>query len=364
MVGRVVILAAGLVYAVALVFVLFPPSGVSAPALAGTASASPVAPSPKGSTGLPYRSIGIQIQRVDWIDKYEQCIDQCAAIGADTVLFEVDGRQENGTSSRIYLDMRMTPTPEKLAQLIRHAKEKNLRVIIMPVILLDNPQGSEWRGTLKPESWDDWFDSYREAMIHFAWIAQGNGADVFVVGSELVSAEPHVDQWEKTISEIRKVFHGRLTYSSNWDHYTSVQFWDKLDLIGMNSYWKLGKDKDASVAEIQGNWSQIQRDLLTFVKKKRKPLMFIEVGWCSIANAASEPWDYTRTEEDLDVDLQKRLYEGFFRSWYGNAWLGGMSIWNWPPDDGGPEDKGYTPREKPAEKVLRDWYAKGPWKVN
>src|SRR5688572_7182210 len=62
-------------------------------------------------TGLPYKGVAIQIQRVDWIDEYKKCVDEVAGVGADTVLFVVDARQENGQSSRIYLDMRMTPTP-------------------------------------------------------------------------------------------------------------------------------------------------------------------------------------------------------------------------------------------------------------
>jgi hypothetical protein len=35
-------------------------------------------------------------------------------------------------------------------------------------------------------------------------------------------------------------------------------------------------------------------------------------------------------------------------------------VWSWEPGDGGPSDKGYTPENKPAEKVLREWLAK-PW---
>jgi hypothetical protein len=33
-------------------------------------------------------------------------------------------------------------------------------------------------------------------------------------------------------------------------------------------------------------------------------------------------------------------------------------IWNWEPGAGGPKDKGYTPENKPAEKVLREWMGK------
>jgi hypothetical protein len=313
--------------------------------------------------GLPYRSIGIQIQRMDWMDQYKKSIDEIAAVGADTVLLVVDARQENGQSSHIYLDMRTTPTPDQLKDLIGHARDRHLRVILMPIVLLDNPIGDEWRGTLAPRSWDDWFDSYRDMMNQFAWISEAYGVDMLVVGSELVSSEKYDDQWTRTIQSIRKVYKGRLTYSSNWDHYTSVPFWDQLDVIGMNSYWKLGNDRNVTVPEIKMRWLKIQEDLHRFIQKEHKPLMFLEVGWCSLANAAHEPWDYTQVTEPIDLDLQKRLYEGFFQSWYGTPWLGGFSIWEWPPGDGGPNDRGYTPENKPAEGVLKSWLAKPKWDV-
>jgi hypothetical protein len=316
-------------------------------------------------TGLPYRSIGMQIQRVDWIDKYKKSIDEIAQVGADTVLLVVDARQENSGSSRIYLDMRMTPDPQRLGELIDHAKSKGLRVILMPIVLLDEPRKpEEWRGTLAPESWEDWFDSYRAMICHFSWIAQGHGVDVLVVGSELVSSQTHVKEWSKTIGEIRGIFKGQLTYSSNWDRYDAVPFWDELDLIGMNSYWKLGSDHTVSIEQIEQSWRQeIQPDLLKFLNKMHKPLIFLEVGWCSLANAAHESWDYTREEVPIDLDLQRKLYEGFFRSWQGNPALGGFSIWEWTPGDGGKDNRGYTPENKPAEKVLREWLKKPRWDV-
>jgi hypothetical protein len=313
------------------------------------------------ASGLPLRGVAMQVQRVDWIDKYEQSEDEIADDGADTVLLVVEGRQENGTSSHIYLDMRMTPTPEKLGELIDHAKKRHLRVVLMPIVLLDNPKGEEWRGTLKPDSWDDWFDSYRDMLTQFAWIAQGHGVDVMSVGSELVSAEPKLDQWTKTIAKVRDIYHGSLTYSANWDHYNTIPFWDQLDLISTNSYYKLGDNADVTVAEIEQRWRAIQKNLHAFQATVHKPLMFTEVGWCSLQNAASEPWDYTQTDLPADNDLQKRLYEAFFNVWYGDPQLGGFMIWEWPP--GPAEEKGYSPKGKPAEEVLKKWMARKPWAV-
>jgi hypothetical protein len=358
--GRWLVLAAVASYALVVGCVML--SGESHP---GDANSSTIAHfrATTVPAGLPYRGVAMQIQRVDWIDKYEQSMDEIADDGADTVLLVLDSRQENGTSSHIYLDMRMTPTPDQLGALIDHAKSRKLRVVLMPIVLLDNPRGNEWRGTLKPDSWDEWFDSYRDMINHFAWIAQGHGVDVLVVGSELVSTEPYVEQWTRTINKVRETFKGNLTYSANWDHYTSLKFWDQLDLIGMNSYYKLGENKDVPEGEIESRWRDIQKNLLSFQSHGGggKPILFLEVGWCSLENAASEPWDYTQQELPADNDLQKRLYEGFFNVWYGNPHLGGFMIWEWPPGPG--EEKGYTPKGKPAEQVMKQWLAKKPWVV-
>lgn len=364
MIRRTIIFAAAAVYLTVLGCVMLtsemparPSTGVTEAATFSQATVDP-------GQMLPIRAVGMQIQRVDWIDKYKQSVDEIADLGADAVKFVVDARQENGKAGRIYLDMRMTPTPERLGELIQHAKARKLKVILMPIVLLDNPVGTEWRGTIAPELWEEWFDSYRDMLRHFSEIAQNNGVDVLVVGSELVSSENKLDEWTKTIRQTRGIFKGLITYSSNWDHYTSVPFWNQLDLIGMNSYWKLdrGKKSAATVDDIQAAWKDIQADLIPFSKKMGKPILFLEVGWCSMSNAAHEPWDYT-TGDPIDLDLQKRLYEGFFRSWHGNPHLGGFSIWEWTPEEGGEDDRGYTPENKPAEQVLREWLARPRWEV-
>src|SRR5262249_17321527 len=158
-----------------------------------------------------------------------------------------------------------------------------------------------------PDDWegpDGWFESYRAMLTHFAWIAEQNKVDVMSVGSELVSTENKLSEWKKTIKKVREIYHGRLTYSANWDHYTSIRFWDQLDLIGMNSYYKLGDDRNVSVDEVVRRWKEIQGDLLSFQQQVGKPILFLEIGWCGLANAADEPWDYTRTELDRDDELQ------------------------------------------------------------
>src|ERR1051325_9812102 len=50
---------------------------------------------------LPYKGAAVQIQRVDWIDKYKQAIDEIAALGLDTVSLVIDTRMENGHTTEI-----------------------------------------------------------------------------------------------------------------------------------------------------------------------------------------------------------------------------------------------------------------------
>lgn len=359
MLKRSIIALALLAYLAVLGCALLPTRGQGPTTGFGTASRPAV-----NLEGLPYRGAVIQLQRTDWIDRYKKSIDEIADLGADTVSFLVDARQENGSSSVIYLDLRFTPSVDALASLIGHAKQRKLRVVLMPIVLLDRPRHdrNEWRGTISPDNWGAWFESYRAMMRHYAWIAEANGVDLLVVGSELVSSQDKVAEWRAVIREVRSIYRGRLTYSSNWDVYTRVQFWDDLDLIGMNSYWKLGDDRNVPTDEIVRRWQKIQADLLPWVREQGKPLILLEAGWCSMSNAAHEPWDYTR-EDPIDLDLQKRLYEGFFRAWHGNPDMGGYMMWDWPPSPGGPEDRSYTPKNKPAEKVLREWIVK-PWKAS
>ena len=370
--GRGVVIAAVIVYvAVMLGCVLNAPTSDSASGeltVPGTDFASKPATvnAARGAVRrveLPLRGVGMQLHRIDWIEEYKKSIDEIAAIGADAVLLVVDARMENGSSSRIYLDVRFTPTPAQLGEVIRHAKGKGLSVVLMPIVLLDKPRGMEWRGTINPEDWNDWWESYRGLLYHYSWIAEGNKADVLVVGSELVSTEGKTTEWKKTIDMVRQTFTGMLTYSANWDHYKDIPFWDELDFVAMNSYYKLGENHRVSVEDVVRNWQPYRDNILNFVRKKGKPLLFTEVGWHSLQNTAKEPWDYTQEHLPVDLDLQRRLWEAYFKTWHGTPEMGGFMVWEWTPGPGGPENKGYTPEAKPAEQVLKEWFAKPKWEV-
>lgn len=369
MMGRKIIVVAVILYAAVMGCVMSastsPTSSATGAGNGGSESNQPVNGLVHIDNQKPFCGVAMQLQRVDWVKEYEKTIDDIAADGADTVSLVVDARQENAESTRMYVDMRMTMTVPQLSEIIAHAKSRGLRVILMPIVLLDNPASDdEWRGTLKPRDWDEWFDNYRQMIEHYARIAQITGVDVLVVGSELVSSEAddHLDQWVETIKDVRDIYKGQLTYSSNWDRYWKVPFWRYLDFVGMNSYWELGKDRNVTVDQINAKWKEIQDKMFDFQAKVHKPVILLEAGWCSLANAAKDSWDYTQEQLPADNDLQKKLYESFFQSWWGKPQLAGMIMWEFHPG-GDPTGKGYTPQGKPAEDVLREWFGKPRWDI-
>jgi hypothetical protein len=312
-------------------------------------------PSPEG----PYHGISWQIHHsAGAVEQARLLLPQIRELGADTVLISNPGYQEHAGSESFKVDPAVTPSKEQWREIFKIAHDNHLRVVLMPIILLSNPRGTEWRGVINPPSWDDWFEQYTKFIVYFARIAAENHVEVLSVGSELVSTERYTDRWHKVIREVRKHFPGKLTYSANWDHYKVVEYWDELDLIGMTSYYKLSSEPNPTLEKLVAEWAPIKRGILRWQEKIGKPLLFTEVGWCSQEGASIEPWNYyyKQTATPAGLEEQRRCYRAFMDTWKDTPEVGGVIWWEWNDTPGGPEDYNYTPRNKPAEKELRAWF--------
>lgn len=322
------------------------------------------APGPRGdsipATPMAYRGLAIQLASgYKPLETYGPPLREMSEMGANTVLFSVAGHMEHARSQSIYIDARKAPAAEDLKQLIRLAHEHELKVIIMPIVLLNNPRGSEWRGVIEPPDWDDWWKQYEEFVLYFADIAREGGAVAMTIGSELVSTESHTDRWTTLIEKARKRFYGGLLgYSANWDHYRPVKFWDRLDFIGMTSYYTLADTDNPTIEQIVARWKPIRAEVLAWQRTVGKPILMTEVGWCSQEGAAKAPWNYYQNQKATPAGLeaQRRLYEAFIRAWDDVPELMGVIWWEWTPGPGGTGDFGYTPKNKPAERTLRRWF--------
>lgn len=333
-----------------------------------TPAAVPVAVEPAGESIVieggvaPWRGMAIQVAS-GWyrpLETYIPLLEELAGLGANTVLFCVPAQMEHATSQSIYLDIWKIPPREDFKTILRKARELNLRPIVMPIVLLRNPRGSEWRGVIDPPDWEDWWRQYFDFILFFADLCREADAEALMIGSELVSAEKYTNKWYELIEQCRKRFYGgKLGYSANWDHYRPIEFWDRLDFIGMTSYYTLADQKNPTVQQIMDKWAPIKKDILAWQKRIGRPLLMTEVGWCSQEGAGTAPWNYYQNQVATLAghEEQRRLYVAFVRTWADTPELLGAIWWEWDASPGGPEDYGYSPRGKPAEEVLRQFFA-------
>ena len=124
----------------------------------------------------------------------------------------------------------------------------------------------------------------------------------------------------------------------------------------MPSWWPSSTPK---LSELVASWRSVRDKILAWRRGaglSDRPLVFTELGYASIDGCASKPWDYTQ-QTPIDLQEQALCYQAFFRAWSGRSELAGVFVYEWW-GSGGLEDRGYTPRGKPAEEVVRRWFAR------
>lgn len=267
-----------------------------------------------------------------------------------------------------------------LRETTRLARQFGIKTILKPHIWLRDSQG-KWRGEIEMENeedWQTWFSNYEEFILHYARLAEEEKIEMLCIGTELhrTCVEREAD-WRNLIAKIRKVYSGELTYAANFaNEYEDVAFWDVLDYIGVQGYFPVAKNEEPSVEEVKKGWETHLKHLKQFSEKYQKPILFTEIGYKSTKDAGIEPWqwpeqlDRAERENKFSQKTQANLYEGMFEALADKPFIAGFHFWKWyPPIPEGVERRGrsrddgafnidFTPQNKEAEKVMKEWFGK------
>jgi hypothetical protein len=259
-----------------------------------------------------------------------------------------------------------TPTDEDLIHVIERAHALGLKVMLKPhVDLWDDP--SHWRGEIgqsfrSEDEWAAWFASYGNFIGHYADLARTHGADQFCVGTELMGTTARSIEWRKIVAAVRARYGGPLVYAANHSgEETDLTWWDALDYIGVDAYYPLADKNNPTVEDLKAAWQPHVSTMAGLAETWQKPVILTEIGYRSLDGAASEPWDW-QIQGQVDLREQADAYQAAFESVYVQPWLAGIYWWSWGTDplEGGSDDDGYTPHDKPAEAVLRSWFGAPP----
>lgn len=281
-------------------------------------------------------------------------LDEIVAQGASHVSLVSVWYQKDIEAETLAPRAGYTVSDSALVRTIEQASQRGLRVLLFPIIGVEIRKANEWRGRIKPKSWDNWHASYRRYILRMAAIAERTHVETFSVGSELLSTERTREPWARLITEVRRIYHGKILYSANWDHYEPVSFWDLIDVMGVTSYYELSKERAPALSTLVESWQRWKQPLVSFAKRIGKPLVFTEIGYPSLDGCNMYPWDETR-RESVDLEEQELCYRAFVTAWDSEPTLAGIYFWNWY-GPGGTLDGDYSPRGKPAARVIQLWY--------
>jgi sugar phosphate isomerase/epimerase len=290
-----------------------------------------------------------------------ELLDELGRLGATWISITPFGRCWSLACTEVRWDFE-APYQENraaVARMVEQAHARGLKVLIIPHLWVET---GGWRGEMNPgspERWDAFLASFGAFVREWAEVADAAGADAFSVGVECKSFSGRFGHfWTSLIREVRSRFHGLLTYSANWDEVAGVLFWDQLDFVGINAFYPLAHKNGASFAQYQEGAQQARTLVQATATSLSMPVVFVEIGYTTRANAAIEPWLWPdeMSEVQEDVDEQARALAAMFGAFLPEPWFGGFFLWRYYAhlDDLSQEDSwGFSPHAKPAEDVLR-----------
>ena len=286
-------------------------------------------------------------------EAYESLDNLKEKTGADFIILVPNGLQETPQSEEISYTTDATMSDKELIQMIAYAHKIGLRVALKPTA---NCKNGTWRAHINffdkdvhcEPKWSNWFASYTDFQLHYAKIAEETGCEMFIAGCEMVMSERRADEWRKLISDIKEIYHGPVSYNTDKYQEDNVTWWDCVDVISSSGYYPLQ------------DWEQELDRIEAVVKKFNKPFFFAECGCMSTEGSSKVPNDWSQRGE-VSLQEQADWYTAMFEACKKRPWVEGFCLWDWAwkqyPACKASTNGGYDIYEKPAQAVVKNYYA-------
>jgi hypothetical protein len=295
---------------------------------------------------------------------FQQSMRNAAADGVNYVSLVIPLSQSNIYSSDVSTDS-TTPTNQSLVSGIEFIHSLGMHVAL---ILHDDPNDGQWRAMINPTNRPTWFANYGQILDQYADIAQANNVEEIIIATEMSSltipsySSQNTPGWINMIQNVRTQYSGLLTYGAEHGGYmaddTELGFWNYLDEIGISAYYSMG-NSSSTVADMESDWSQVDAsELKGLAAEYNKPMIFIEAGYVSGDNALGDPGSAYLDPGNVNLTIQANAYQALLAYWSNSTYMSGVSFWDWSadPNAGGSNDDNYTPQNKPAEQVMKQWF--------
>jgi hypothetical protein len=297
---------------------------------------------------------------------YDRTLAEARASGATWVAITPFGRVANldGVGVDLTFEAPFTRNRADVVRAVLMAHARGLRVMLVPHLWVESGQ---WRALIDPKTddgWARWSESYSRFVLTWASVAEETWAEMFSVGVEMRSwvTTPRAPSFAQIIADVRKAYHGLLTYSANWDDVDRTVVLGDLDVIGVNAFYPLADTVGAPEPKLAEGGRAIQAKIHALAEAWHKPVLFTEIGYTTRPDPAVRPWEWPDAMSGVKVDeaAQAAAYRALIAPLLDEPDFAGFFVWRVyaDPDDTSQEAPwGFSPRGKLAELVMRDAFA-------
>ncbi len=305
---------------------------------------------------------------------YARTLDETRALGGNWVAITPFGRVANLTGAGVDLTFEAPFERNRgdIARAVEMAHARGLRVMLVLHLWVES---GDWRALLNPGTdagWARWADSYERFACAWAEVAEATHADMLSAGVELRSwvTTSRAPSFLRVLRAVRRIYHGVVTYSANWDDVDDTVILGSLDVIGINGFYPLAEQTGAPESALREGGRHVRDKIHALAESWNKPVLLTEIGYTTRPDPAVRPWEWPDSMAAVKVDeaAQAAAYRALIAPLLDEPDLAGFFVWRVyaDPDDTSQEAPwGFSPRGKRAELVLRDAFAarwaSDPW---
>jgi hypothetical protein len=291
------------------------------------AASSSLAPVPLEA---PIRAIHLSTHGAgrDWGSAIiEPTMADLRAVGANWVAIHPYARVSGDGSVRF----RGQPRDPSVRRPIEAARAAGLKILIKPHLAYwGSPFG--WRGEIEFGDASEWERFWREYRAWILWLAEeSEGADAFIIGTELDRTLSHEETWRQIIEDVRRRASMPLSYAANWTDFERVPFWDQLDFVAIQAYFPIADSEDPPQSELDAGWAALSSRLAKFSRLVDRPIVLSELGYNWNSVAALRPWEYHSEGETAEA-LQLRCFRAALAAIEAEPAVLGAFLWKWFPE--------------------------------
>ncbi len=299
-------------------------------------------------------------------DAFSRTLEESHAMGATWISLTPFGRvfDLNGTGVDPTFEAPFETNRANVLRAVHMAHAKGLRVMLVPHLWTES---QEWRALIDPKTeagWDRWIRSYSDYVLEWAKVAERASVDLLACGVELRTwvTGTHAVAFAELIRRVRRIYHGAVTYSANWDDAETTVILSELDVIGINAFYPLADKDGASFETLLAGGKRVAERVRVLSAMWNKPVLFTEIGYTARANTAITPWDWPEKSTNVvaNAQAQAQAYRALISPLLEEPWFAGFFVWRTysDPDDVSQEPEwGYSPRGRSAELVMRDAFS-------